>query len=369
MPNALGVSFDDMISYRIPAYDTVEEYEYLVGRKVTFLPISNDHNYKFVSKFFRIREFEVLKIKKGIAQSNRNVKRMNWKIRDVQTKEKFDIAIYIGDHNALEKEYASLMWGDEVRIMDIPFYDMDKWREDCSKLIGMTFTHPLVKAGYKVIGFSFDLFKGQYEEILELENNIDHSKIKFRRQTASEDCFREDLRKNYCTKLNKVEKPDNPEIQFGEIKAITDDLTKNSYEDNILSFVILGLSDRFSFSLLNKSQYSLKILWDDASFVDTEGSTSKIIHSGINFSECEKPQTPTTIIRGASVEEDIIPTRYIYKDIKWKVKSYYPSESQVGDKQVQIMLPIQIQGVTNEYVFKFNITSDYVHPERLTIDQ
>ena len=370
LPNVLAVSFDNMSTYRIPSYETVEEYEYLVGQTVTFIPLANFYNVKMVNKFFYIRDFEILKIKKGRSQRNKNVKRMNWKIRDIRTNEKFDIAIYIGDHNALKKDYADLGWDDEVRIMDIPFYDMDKWQKDCSKLLGTTFTHPLVKAGYKVINFSFDNFDGQYEEILEVENNLNHIKYKYRKQTALEDCFREDLRKDYFTKLIKVEKPDNPEIQFGEIKTISDDLTRYSYEDNYLSLVILGLSDRFTFSLLNKSQYSLKLLWDDASFVDIDGSTSKVIHTGISFSEREMSQTATTIIRGASIEEDVIPTRNIYlSDIgkEWKVKSYYPSEPLAGSKHVQLMLPIQIKGVTNEYVFIFDITYDYVHPERLKI--
>ena len=45
----------------------------------------------------------------------------------------------------------------------------------------------------------------------------------------------------------------------------------------------------------------------------------------------------------------------------------YPQEVSKQTFKVQLMLPIQIKDVSNEYIFEFQIKYQYKHPERLNL--
>jgi hypothetical protein len=170
----------------------------------------------------------------------------------------------------------------------------------------------------------------------------------------------------YLITLVKVEKPDNSDVKFGEIKTITDSLAKHSYADNYIDIVIFGVPKGFSLVLTNKSGYSIKLNWDDAVFVDYEGAVSKIIHKGIKYSEKDSFQPPSVILRDTFLDERVVPTCYVENiKNKWDVRSMY-SDIQINEtKQVRLMLPIQIKEITNEYVFVFEIKKVYAYPELL----
>ena len=68
-----------------------------------------------------------------------------------------------------------------------------------------------------------------------------------------------------------------------------DNLTKYSYVDNYIDILIfISDQEKFTFSLTNISNNSIKIIWNDAVFVDVDGTISKVMHEGIKYSEKEK---------------------------------------------------------------------------------
>lgn len=364
-----SLSFYELNKYRVPSYDTVEEYQNLIGKTYTFIPVFNSHNYRMVKKFSFRRIFKIDNIKKSRTHDEGVVK-TSWTISDISNGEKFKIIVYIGNRSELEKNYANIPWDDEVRNYEIPLYDLDKWKQDHASLIGSSYTHPLVKASYKVLDCNIDIIEKNYDEIVKVQNSIDKKCYIYRLSTAQQDCFRDDLERTYFSTLTMVDKPKNPEIKYGEIQSVTDSLTKYSYEDNFISVIIYGNSKNFSFSIKNNTQYSIKIIWDEAVFVDLKGSTSKIMHNGIKYSERENSQSPSTIIRGASLDDIAVPTRNVFyadnlKD--WRIQSMYPDQPTEDTYQLRLMLPIQIKEVVNEYVFVFDVKYEYLHPERLNL--
>lgn len=184
--------------------------------------------------------------------------------------------------------------------------------------------------------------------------------------------FEEDLNGHYVSVLNSVEKPANPEIRYGETSVITDGgITRFSYADNFIDIVLLGEDRQFSFILKNVSDNSIKLIWDDAVFVDFDGATSKIMHKGIKYSQREAGQPATTIIKGAKIEDIIIANNNVYfcdnpRVNDWLTRSMYPSEKGLNPGQLKIMLPIQIKNIVNEYIFIFDIKFVYDHPERIS---
>ena len=266
----------------------------------------------------------------------------------------------------------------EFLISQLPLYDKKAWIDANSDLIGKVYTNPKVKATYKVVDLEYKRDLGNHDlktfcNFVVVENSASGKRNSYKYTTAAFDAFEEDLSGKYYTYLAKVEKPSNPAVKYGSTKVIEDDKnrTKFSYQDNFIDIIILGNSQQFSFTLKNVSGSTQKIIWDDAVFVDYSGTTSKIMHQGIKYSQREASMPATTIIKGASVEDLACPTSNVrYSDIlkEWVTDSMYPKQPALEGKQVSLMLPIQIKDVVNEYIFVFDLKYKYNHPERLNLE-
>lgn len=369
---------DESSPYRIPNYKKLKEYQSLKGKTITFLPLDNGYNTKVVEKFSHKREFLIQKVNNGRRQMSSKVKRSEWYLKDVDSGEKYKLSVYFGDDYLLWKDYNDISWDDEVRIIDIPLYELKEWNKYRDSIIGSSYVHPLIKAKYSIVDLSWGYSlssnrkdRKDIRQIVTVENSIDKRRYNYPLISARTDCFEKDKEGKYITSLVKVEKPENPEIQYGEIKVITDSLNKYSYSDNFIDIVIFGDDSEFKFHLKNNTQHTLKVLWEDASFVDVDGSTSKIMHNGVKFSERENAQSPSSIVRGASLDDVAIPTRNVYysESLKdWEVRPMYSEIPSNKTKQVILMLPIQIKGVTNEYLFIFDINYEFKYPERINFD-
>ena len=170
---------------------------------------------------------------------------------------------------------------------------------------------------------------------------------------------------NYYYTLSKVIKPSNKSIRYGKIEERQSD--SYFYEDNVISIFIVGGSKQFEFSLTNKMTNSIKIIWDEASFVDADNLVSKVVHKGVRFIDATNSLPATTIPSGASISELIAPTNRIKYSDGWYQQSIISSnksdDPNVVGKTVKILLPIEVNGVVNEYVFCFTIGWKFTYPE------
>lgn len=235
--------------------------------------------------------------------------------------------------------------------------------------IGKELTHPKVNTKYKIVGIEFKDNKTKYKVL-----NLTSNKLATYTKTEidKKDVFNDDLSGRYISILTKVEKPSNSSIRYGKTKTIenSDNITQYSYIDNVIDILILGNSEQFSFILKNISDNTIKVIWDEAVFIDFDGNSSKIMHIGTKYSQRESSQSPTTIIKGAKIEDIAVPTcnvRYSSYLKKWVSDSMYPATPNLSPGKLQLMLPIQIKGITNEYTFIFDVKYRYNHPERLNM--
>ncbi len=176
---------------------------------------------------------------------------------------------------------------------------------------------------------------------------------------------------NYSVVLSKVESPENAKQTYGETKVVTiddNDINKYRYEDDFISITWHVSTTKFNFALLNKSNHTLKINWNDISYVDTEGKVGRVMHAGVKYVEKNNSQPPTSIPKGATISDILLPTENVYyaQYIGWKEKYLIPSfyktqedkdnnaQSYVG-KTMQVLMPIMIEDVKNDYVFTFEI--------------
>jgi putative lipoprotein len=178
---------------------------------------------------------------------------------------------------------------------------------------------------------------------------------------------------SYSVGLTTVESPADAKQQFGETKVVTFDdkgVNKYRYEDDYINIVWFVDMKRFNFTLTNKSGHTLKINWDDVSYVDINGQVGRVMHSGVKYAERNNSQPATTLPKGASLTDMLLPTENVYFASGmyggWRENYLIPcvyktpsalnagASSLVG-KAMTIMMPIMIENVQNDYTFTFNI--------------
>lgn len=260
-------------------------------------------------------------------------------------------------------------------IENLPVTFVEPFDNFKNKIIGDTICHPIVKDRYEIkdvfiAGAETTRERASIRLIVKNERTGKEKNILYEaRDTAP---FTDALDGVYRTALYKVERPEYHEDKYGETKVVTDDgVTKYTYVDNSVEVVMWSTKKEFDFILKNVSPYSMKILWNDACYVDQFGLTSKVIHSHIKFSEKENDQPATTILSGAKIVDNVCPSANIQWSEygEWNIKELFPvSYSGTSLGEVRLMLPIKIRDVVNEYIFVFKVYYEFFHPELLIDD-
>ena len=178
---------------------------------------------------------------------------------------------------------------------------------------------------------------------------------------------------SYSVGLSSVESPSDAKQQFGETRVVNftdDNLTKYRYEDDYIDIVWYVSSKQFNFELKNKSGHTIKINWDDISYVDVNGKTGRVMHSGVKYTERNNSQPATTVPKGASISDLLLPTDNVYyvsgQYGGWRETNLIPSSyktqeeldnnaSKYVGKTMVILMPILIENVPNDYTFTFNV--------------
>jgi len=187
---------------------------------------------------------------------------------------------------------------------------------------------------------------------------------------------------HYDIDLKEVERPSDAKERYGESKIIQfeeEGKTKYRFEDGMIKIVWLPTSSRFGFFLTNKTSHSIQIIWDEAAYVDVSGMSKRVMHSGVKYIDRNNPQPPTTIVRGGTISDIVFPTDNVYyvsgQYGGWREHPLLPQHGIVSGNQyarptkedidntartvvgknIQVLLPIKIEDVVNEYLFVFSI--------------
>lgn len=230
--------------------------------------------------------------------------------------------------------------------------------------LGKVFSNSTFKHYYQVVKV---IVKNKRVEYV-VRNSITGKEKTISRENANNDAFIGDLTGYYNAVLTKVEKPANQSIRYGKTITFSDKgVHKYNYTDNVIDIIIFASSEQFIYTIKNLSSNTIKIIWNDAAFIDTDGSTSKIVHKGIKLIQREEDQPPTSIIKNAKLEDVAVPTNKIYFSnisSEWSNNSLFSKVDMNSNNQIiKLMLPIEIKGVINEYIFEFTVKYIYDNPE------
>ena len=83
------------------------------------------------------------------------------------------------------------------------------------------------------------------------------------------------------------------------------------YEDELLSALFVAREDRISFEVENRTQSTFRLVWDEAAFIDHEGNSSRVMHSGVAPATRYLPQAPSIIPAATRYSDFVIPTDHV----------------------------------------------------------
>ena len=147
-------------------------------------------------------------------------------------------------------------------------------------------------------------------------------------------------------------------------------ILENYYIDDLISSVWMFKDNNIWFSLRNKSSRTMEIIWDKAVYVNAEGVSNKVIHSGIEYKNKEKSQLPTVVVSDSKIIDYIIPADNIYFDEGkyggWRIynllRTSHQSEEALlvynkrfADAKLKVLLPLLIDNELVEYTFIFDL--------------
>ena len=184
---------------------------------------------------------------------------------------------------------------------------------------------------------------------------------------------------SYDISLLSVERSTGTEKVYEKQRIETvleEGITKFYFEDDMMRIKWRPTSNDISFVVHNKADNPVKIVWDEGKFIDAEGVTHRLIHSGIGYEERNDPHRPTLIAARGSLEDFVHPADYFQwekwsskQQGYWKRASFMPTQIKgtaeelrtkaepfVG-KTFQVILALQIDDVRNDYVCTFKINN------------
>ena len=179
------------------------------------------------------------------------------------------------------------------------------------------------------------------------------------------------VRPNYDVVLSAVERPSEAQERWGEqlLSSVTEEgVEQYVFEDDMIKVLWLVGEKALNITLENKTEHSIKIVWDEAAYVGADGASHRVMHSGVKYTDKNNHQPPSVVVRKGRIFDMLVPVDNVeyVSSLGWYTTPLFPTAarskaqaeeqaaSYVG-KTVQALLPLEIQGVVNEYVFLFDV--------------
>ncbi len=185
----------------------------------------------------------------------------------------------------------------------------------------------------------------------------------------------------YDVALEQVERSPEAKERHREQKISTtkEKGYKYMFEDEMIKILWMPSSAELRFRLKNKTNHSIKIIWNDAAYVCEKGKSHRVMHAGVKYIDRNNLQQSGVVAGNGVITDFIYPTdyanytydRWVESPLQaggWVLKPLLPNSQAGGDQQkllnsgtsyidktMQLLLPIQLEDVTYNYVFTFKV--------------
>lgn len=198
------------------------------------------------------------------------------------------------------------------------------------------------------------------------------------------------VKATYEYSLENVDNPNKIEFKKTPLFLVNSNLKRDTpfvFEDDFIKINWIPTTQEFNFKLQNKTNGTIKILWDSGAFITPDGANYRLINKNKKLNEEEGPTVPTPIMKTGFIEDLIYPVGFVsyynsksiggyYVPSGWDIPPILPSyftedneeqqEKKIEklnesflQKSIKILLPIEINNKVKEYIFIFRIENIY----------
>jgi hypothetical protein len=189
----------------------------------------------------------------------------------------------------------------------------------------------------------------------------------------------------YGVSLVDVSRSAATKQRYGATTAIVPgDSSRYTFEDGLIAAQIGALHNGFRLNVRNKGDQSIKLIWDETSFIDVDGTLSRVMHIGVKYADRNTSQPPTVIPAQQRLADDLLPTNRVwYRPASPRLPAGYQNgpllkpayaggvvqagepmaapdsfatvvRSQVG-RRFAVVIPFEVGGTKHEYTFWFKV--------------
>lgn len=164
------------------------------------------------------------------------------------------------------------------------------------------------------------------------------------------------------------ETPSNKYKNTQDIQPIKDSF---SYDDDLIHITLAKPHESyFDFTLLNKSNETAEINWDEIVYVDYLNASHPVRHGAYynSMTDRNQPQLPARIISGTSINDSLIMIdaffRQKYYDLKHgdTYESFRKYAESLQGRSLKLHIPIKFGQKSLRYTFIFNINTATTPP-------
>jgi hypothetical protein len=153
----------------------------------------------------------------------------------------------------------------------------------------------------------------------------------------------------------------------GELKRFTD-VRGHTFEDELVRVTWTPFDTQLGLILVNKTDSSQRVIWDDIRYAGPDGKSDRVIHEGVKIADRGLSMPPTVVIRGGTLLDLIEPIGHIdgygKNDRPLIGSTSGATEAEVRSKMVhgtiKVVLPIEVNGTIRVYSFQFSVGGDVV---------
>lgn len=167
----------------------------------------------------------------------------------------------------------------------------------------------------------------------------------------------------YLESTNKlVDTSSNIELKDASLRG-------SVYSDEYVTIIPNAEDVSINLMIANNHNSSIRVLWDNAAYIDSRGNAHRIIHLGVKLVDKEKAQVPSVIPKGAQIEDNVVPVDCVeWVGDSWKVSPLEYNEFstiELAEQELnmylsypersssKLLLPIEINDKKIEYTLSF----------------
>mgnify|MGYP000913850364 CR=1 FL=1 len=170
----------------------------------------------------------------------------------------------------------------------------------------------------------------------------------------------------YDIALTKVNRLDE---NIGKAKAPVADTTlvdkvRYRYEDDIMRTIWSATENGFEITLYNPTDKIITIDWDGGQYLDYDNIGHRLLISKTKDADKDKPQTPSVVSARGNMVETITSADHVKLSSvlglyvrEPLLPTDYASAVRYNGKEMKLMLPITIDGVTHRYEHIFKVVN------------